>query len=700
MCVCGDFAAATHTQRSPRGGSARGFWLDCRHATSMVANPSADALTDALAAATAAKDMQVQVKALKEAHGLMKGKTSVELLLPCAHLIEFLIRPRPFSVHAALKACISTCCADAACAAALRSGLALRLSDFFSSQSLWRQHQGALRELNGPVPGWLELLLDVPELHPLLRDEAPRLFHLLASSLLATRRTLEEDPANAEAGACAQEVGKLALLMLKLCDPVLRKRDVADILSHGGASWIGCSAPHNGMLLSFDAASPLPLVDSTGSAMASTDHLPADVEEQITMHLCMLCRDALGIVFSQRPSGSAFSDMSSLSTALVAGHLLCATLDAMLVTSAVVRHVQAFVKCAGACGASILAVSLRGAAQGTSTAVLTAPSSENDAACLLFGAVGGGIASLCDSSVEATLKLFAFRALEALLSHAEAVSAVLATRSDGSMRGASPDSASLHGECTVPALQAFLSKCVQLLFDNWELSFQSLTNMLQPLLKRLLKLEASLEAPIASDASGALPSWLAWLLPQLRQMDWTRRAKYRALQVTVSLVPRGTCTILRSWPTLFDECFAALAIPNYVSQCELLLADLMKSLNAHLLANSDGRLHDGESSEAAWSRIVISPLLMALRSATDRAAAGTTAGTAQTDAILHAALPSLLAAQPDALGWLLALVSENGEGLGGGLSIAVLRAARSAGLLSAESLAVHTSNASLMNGNL
>lgn len=654
---------------------------------SAAVGPHEDTLLAALAEFGAATEVPSQVRALKAVRPLMDGAPSSALLLPVAQLVEILVSPRAYSVHAALRACITACCVHSACAAALRTGLALRLRSLLCISSLWPQSHGVLRQRNEAVPGWLELLLDVPQLQPLMRTEAPRLLRLLSASLLAARRCMVESPADADAAAGAQEIGKVTLLLLKLCEPTIHKRSVAEIArALGGDVAAASDTDVRQLLLRLDVAPMMPPETTSVRGVGASEQ--GDDVSSMASPLCMLCGNALGVAMLQAQVAAA--DLVALSTALIASHLLCAVLDALLVPEAAVHHILTFIGHARARGHFDLSVALRGAAQGARTSTLAAAIDEPDRSmgepqgCMLLGAVGGGILTLCNESVDATYKLFAFRAVEAILSHAEAAGALLTTP------------AGHCGGCNVPALRAFLKQSVDLLFDHWELSFQSLTNMLQPLLKRILKLDASIDPQ--GDGGHRPPAWLGWLLPQLRQLDWSRRAKYRALQVAVSLLPSGACTLLCEWPELVDECFSSLSIPNHVSQCELLLADVMKSLAAHISSEAGTVRRPGESSEAAWLRLVIAPLLTALRKSNANKVSDTTSSSAQTDAILHAALPSLLSAEPAALGWLLSSVSTINNEETAGVAVAVLRAARDVGLLSGEALSSYASSTTLMNG--
>ena len=72
--------------------------------------------------------------------------------------------------------------------------------------------------------------------------------------------------------------------------------------------------------------------------------------------------------------------------------------------------------------------------------------------------------------------------------------------------------------------------------------------------------------------------------PQLRALDWSRRAKYHSVRALLPLLPRGAATLLELWPSVLREIFASLRIPNYASYASELLADLLTSLRQQLRA--------------------------------------------------------------------------------------------------------------------
>ena len=103
-------------------------------------------------------------------------------------LCELLLVPHPYSLHMQLKACITAMGAAAPRAprmlqAALTVGLQ---ADLFGRRSLLPDAvtpEGILRD--GTMPGWLELLLDVPLALEVLIAHAPELLDLMARSVHA-----------------------------------------------------------------------------------------------------------------------------------------------------------------------------------------------------------------------------------------------------------------------------------------------------------------------------------------------------------------------------------------------------------------------------------------------------------------------------------------------------------------------------------
>lgn len=687
-------------------------------ATTPVAAPAAEYLLSEFAAG-AARDTPSQVATLKQALGVLKASHSWDTDAVSARLADCLMSPRAYGAHAQLKACITAACSAPAVGDSLCRDLSSRLGAFLSSTTTLWPHLGggALRSAGGAVPGWLELLIDVPEVRRVARNEAVRLLRLLTASLRATGGALVRDPPGSDGGgdasACAQEVCKVVGLMLRLWDePWVQTRQLlASGHVRGGGE--GCA-----LLASFV---PPAANDGAGSnslvvAPLGAPPTPASPEEieMIVELLRPLCADALRVA----------THAADLSTALASAHLLSSILDAFLPLADAAAALHAYVRAARSNGIASLAVALRGVVQGASTTTLCVPLT-GVAAChdngmmsstLMYGAVGHAVLSLCAESVDASLKLFAFRALEALLVHMEA---------DASADGRALSAGEMESQRTL------YTSIVRLLFDNWEASFQSLIGMLLPMLRRVLKLLAAGSFALASPPSqqnhsgdgssggGGVPEWLLWLLPQLRQMDWTRRAKYRALQAAVGVLPRGACTLLDAWPGLLGEVFDSLSIPNYSSQCEVLITEIMRSLAEQLSGSwqpqhsAGGGKRDrakrprvgGEvvaSTTAVtpevrqiWTSLVLEPLLEA---------ALTTSDAAQAEAILKATLPALLAAQPAALGWLLEPATRSNTDAGADampqqstsavpsqlrLSLAVLRAARSCGLLPIAALAPH-----------
>ena len=183
--------------------------------------------------------------------------------------------------------------------------------------------------------------------------------------------------------------------------------------------------------------------------------------------------------------------------------------------------------------------------------------------------MAGGVLGACqDGGAPPTLKLFAFRALEALLAHLEAL-----TKGGGALPplGAAGGAA---GARLGAIVDATVDGAVQLVWDHWELSYSSLTGLFAPTLKRLLALHAAREegAAVAGDGEAG---WVTRLLPQLRALDWSRRAKYHSVRALLPLLPQGAATLLELWPSVLREIFASLRIPNYASYASELLADLL-----------------------------------------------------------------------------------------------------------------------------
>ena len=114
--------------------------------------------------------------------------------------------------------------------------------------------------------------------------------------------------------------------------------------------------------------------------------------------------------------------------------------------------------------------------------------------------------------------------------------------------------------------------------------YSSLTGLFAPTLKRLLALHAAREEGAAAGGGGEAAGGAARLLPQLRALDWSRRAKYHSVRALLPLLPRGAATLLELWPSVLREIFASLRIPNYASYASELLADLLTSLRQQLRA--------------------------------------------------------------------------------------------------------------------
>jgi hypothetical protein len=65
------------------------------------------------------------------------------------------------------------------------------------------------------MPGWLQLLLDVPVAEPVVRRASPRLLRLLAISLHDAARDLVREPAAAASSSTALELSKSMMLVFR-----------------------------------------------------------------------------------------------------------------------------------------------------------------------------------------------------------------------------------------------------------------------------------------------------------------------------------------------------------------------------------------------------------------------------------------------------------------------------------------------------
>jgi hypothetical protein len=653
-------------------------------------------------------------------------------------LANLLLTPHTFAVHAQLKQCIAVVTKGVNSGSTFRMGLTLRLDEqLFRQPSLWPDDGGALRSHNSPMPGWLQLLLDVPVAEPVVQRASPRLLRLLAISLHDAARDLVREPAAAASSSTALELSKSMMLVFRTlkaslvsCGIVARTtqevedgRALVTFPSCGTAASLTSEDLDHPLLVSDDGLEAFALTSdrdalaamgAAGAAGCAADHAAGDESagpteiwtdrdvERLLEAVRLICKAALSLVLLRGVAAD---------TALAASHLLCTACDVLLPPSTAAHHLLMQLDCARMISPAVLAIALRGTVQGASTATLLA-SLPSEAASLpvgydclrctssgsgggardtagwpeglLFGTVGSGIVSACAEACEANCKLSSFRALEALFSHMEEAGS-LASRAD-----------------VEHALGVFASSALQLIFDHWEMSFQSLTSMLMPLLRRLLKLLAARSSCFAEAAPQAAPGWLLWLLPRVRQMDWTRRAKYRTLQAMVGVLPAGARTLMVQWPSLLRELFGSMHIPNYATLAGELLVDVMHSLELQIDADAPA---DRELPESAvsipsvkrgmWMELVITPLLTSI----------TGVATTQCEIILQACLPALLSAQPAALSWLLDHAqrvptpgpSESGLPSGDGdlhamrLTMAVLKVARDLGLLTGEGLTAHAS---------
>ena len=110
------------------------------------------------------------------------------------------------------------------------------------------------------------------------------------------------------------------------------------------------------------------------------------------------------------------------------------------------------------------------------------------------------------------------------------------------------------------------------------------------------------------------------------------------------------------WPDFLPDVLSSLRIPNYLTYASELLAASIGSLHTHLCAH-----HSGDGGAAAfrtvWMETVISPLLSSIASASLPSSPPSHA-----ESILQAALPAVLTAHPEGLGWLLQLTAARMQG--------------------------------------
>ena len=152
-----------------------------------------------------------------------------------SRLVELLFVRRTFAVHAQLKPCIAATVGSSMGAhAALRAALSIRLeSHLLHRQSLWPDHGGALRDCDSAMPGWLQLLLDVPSAAALVRCSAPALLRLLARSLHDAGRAAQRSLTTSD---MVLELCKSMLLVLRSLQPWPLAQPIAAALAHQAAN--------------------------------------------------------------------------------------------------------------------------------------------------------------------------------------------------------------------------------------------------------------------------------------------------------------------------------------------------------------------------------------------------------------------------------------------------------------------------------
>jgi len=588
---------------------------------SMVALPTCEGAPAPLAGLIAATNAAAQVKELKRVAAAIAATpprlSEAELVRIGTWVADACLLPRPYSFHSQLKAAVAALAAaspdagHAELTARLRQRLHAKLLDarslYTGAASGGTVPAGALRD--GPMPGWLELALEIPPAMALLAASTPRLLQLIARSLNDARDAMPNAPAaSPHAGAaapfpaatcvCVTELSRVVLLLGRYAAPALA--------AAAAQGFVG---------------------DRT--ALPTADPSSGDGEGAVALRaVCAACDSLLGLT-GLPPE-----------TALGAAHALSACLELIRPRAAAAAAVARVLGAAQEREGEKLGPCLRGVAQGVSTQTLLLCGGDAEEGSLLLGVLCPLVVSQCGAT-EPTQKLFAFRALEALLSHIEAIvpPTPTVTASTPSLPSAdataSPESASVPPPSSsfapLPASEArlllsFISSGLGLIWDHWELSFPSLAGMLPPLFKRLLALHVATaagghfagghSAPVAparpgsgtpslhsgaaptsasittssttadsdstsggrSDGGSSLPLWFAPMLPQLRSLDWSRKAKYRSLGVVITMLPEGAATLLDGWPSLVAEVLASLTVPNYASFAGELVSEIAKSL--------------------------------------------------------------------------------------------------------------------------
>eukprot|EP00962_Isochrysis_galbana_P042441 scaffold15880_cov90-Isochrysis_galbana.AAC.1 len=171
------------------------------------------------------------------------------------------------------------------------------------------------------------------------------------------------------------------------------------------------------------------------------------------------------------------------------------------------------------------------------------------------------------------------------------------------------------------------------------------------------------------------------MLPHVRALAWTRKAKYRSLGVYFQMRPGGALPLIDAWPALVPEILASLASPDHAAPATELLAEIAISLKQAEAAQAEiaispkqAELAISERAEGAispshaeialselacrsfWTSRLLSPMVGALACA----------GSAHADRVLQAVLPAAVEADPRCLGWAMALAAGGGSTDGSG----------------------------------
>jgi hypothetical protein len=384
-----------------------------------------------------------------------------ELVLPlCGMLVELLFVPHPFAFHSQVKQCLAPPGLMPALAAPLRAAMRARIElSLLERTSLWPDHDGAFRD--GPLPGWLPMLHDVPVAASLLCEAAPRALRVISRTLADAADAAEAEPSAAQA-ALAHEVCAVVPIQLRALAPWLRAQEVYGRVRaelgggrtvEGGTRRVNepeCSpaSPRGGgeaigAAVSRAAASLARAQQEPPGQPASAEALLVSAVDSIftlltNSHRLMRIGGAAGqaalasdgapaepsdvrLAASHLPRTFPEPSPNLPQVRLAASHLHFSCLCLFLPPPAAAVQIQRALVQATAAGEGCLAATLRGAAQAASYAVLTAPlppspgdtpgggsgEGETGPASLLSGALGGGVLELCASSTVPATKLCA-----------------------------------------------------------------------------------------------------------------------------------------------------------------------------------------------------------------------------------------------------------------------------------------------------